>query len=95
MFNDFFILQEAQRCLQDHTWRIKEDNRALRKELLGLIHQTRVLHQHKKQLDEQHKILTREKQYANNLQSLRTKRQGEIYKTFGLKVEHDSVENVD
>eukprot|EP00794_Sanderia_malayensis_P009017 gene9017-9981_t len=86
---------EAQRCLHDHKFRIKEENRFLRKELLGLIQETRVLHQHKKQLDEQHKILIREKQYASHLQSLRKKRQDEVYETFGLKLVHDSVDNVD
>jgi len=75
---------EARQCLQDHTWRIKEENRTLRKELLGLIQQTRVLYQHKLQLEEQHKILSREKQYANSLQSIRSKRQDILYKGFGL-----------
>ena len=78
-------LQEARHCLQDHTWHIKEENRALRKELLGLIQQTRVLYQHKKQLEEQHKVLLREKDYANNLQDQRNKRQERLYQTFGLK----------
>ena len=94
-FRFIFSKQEARRCLKDHTVRIKEENRALRKHLLGLIQQTRVLHQHKKQLQEQHKILLREKQYADNLESLREKRQERIYETFGLKTEHDSVDNVD
>ena len=71
--------------MQDHTWRIKEENRVLRKELLGLIQQTRVLHQHKLQLEEQHKVLSREKQYASNLQDIRSKRQDMLYKGFGLQ----------
>lgn len=78
-------LQEARHCLEDHTSRIKEENRALRKELLSLIQQTRVLYQHKKQLEEQHKVLLREKDYANNLQDQRSKRQERLYETFGLK----------
>ena len=82
-------LQEARQCLQDHTWRIKEENRSLRKELLGLIQETRVLYEHKKELQEQFNVLSREKQYAENLQNVRTKRLDTLYKGFGLKNDGD------
>eukprot|EP00795_Rhopilema_esculentum_P009033 gene9033-16676_t len=84
---------EARQCLQDHTWRIKDENRALRKELLGLIQDTRVLYQHKKQLEEQHKILSREKQYADKLHDFRYERQEALYEGFGLKPEKHSSGN--
>lgn len=85
----FLKFQEARQCLQGHTSRIKEENRSLRKELLMLIQETRVLYRHKKELEEQFKVLSREQQYANCLQNERSKRQDMLYKGFGLRNDTD------
>lgn len=76
--------KEAFQCLNDHTDRIKIENRGLRHELLKLIRKTRALHEHKMQLEDQKKQLVREQQYANDLKKIRTSRQHKVYKNFGL-----------
>ncbi|XP_041363057.1 basal body-orientation factor 1-like [Gigantopelta aegis] len=76
--------KEALQCLIDHTNRIKVENRQLRRELLGLIQKTRVLHQHGTSLEEQKRQLLCEQQYANDLKKLRNARQHKVYKSFRL-----------
>ena len=71
-------------CLQEHTTRIKDENRDLRHELLKLIQKSRALNEHKMQLEAQHKELLREKQYAADLKRLHGTRQHKVLKTFGM-----------
>ncbi len=71
-------LQQAVACLNDHTQKIKSENRALRHELLLLIRQTRALHEHKKQLEDQQRQLVIEQQYARDLKTLRSARQHKV-----------------
>ena len=42
------------------------------------------LHQHRKHLEEQRRQLLAEQQYAQDLKTLRTARQHQVYKSFGL-----------
>ncbi|CAH1794050.1 unnamed protein product [Owenia fusiformis] len=83
--------KEAFACLNDHTDHIKIENRALRHELLKLIRKTRALHEHKAQLEEQKKQLLREQQYANDLKKIRSSRQHQVYKNFGLLDEEEDM----
>lgn len=81
--------QEAKQCLDEHTRRIKDENRLLRKELLQLIRRTRALHEHRQELEEQHKTLLREVQYSRDLKKLRGSRQNRLYRNFGIAAEKD------
>lgn len=79
--------QEAKQCLDEHTRKIKEENGVLRKELLQLIKRTRALHEHRRELEEQHKRLLRELQYSRDLKKLRGSRQNRLHKNFGINDE--------
>lgn len=79
-----FFLKEAKQCLDEHTRRIKEENGVLRKELLQLIKRTRALHEHRRELEEQHKRLIRELQYSRDLKKLRGSRQNRLHQNFGI-----------
>lgn len=79
--------QEAKQCLDEHTHRIKDENRLLRKELLQLIRRTRALHEHRQELEEQHKTLLREVQYSRDLKKLRGSRQNRLHQNFGISTE--------
>lgn len=76
--------QEAKQCLDEHTRRIKDENCLLRKELLQLIKRTRALHEHRRELEEQHKRLTQELQYSRDLKKLRGSRQIRLNQNFGI-----------
>lgn len=76
--------KDAHQCLQDHSVKIKFENRALRKELLELIQKTRALHKHKLDLEEQRKILIREQEYAKNLQKIRINRFDNMHESHGV-----------
>ncbi len=80
----FLDLQEAIHCLNEHTTRIKSENRNLRQELLKLIQKSRTLNAHKSALEEQQKELLREQQYAADLKRLKGTRQHKVLKSFGL-----------
>ena len=71
-------------CLQEHTTRIKDENRDLRQELLKLIQKSRALNEHKVQLSGQRKELLREQQYAADLKKLHGTRQHKVLKAFGM-----------
>ena len=79
-----FCWQEAVQCLNDHTQRIKLENRQLRHELLLLIRKTRALHEHRQHLEDQKKQLLLEQQYSQDLKTLRTARQHKVLKSFGM-----------
>ena len=70
--------------MNDHTQKIKFENRDLRHQLLLLIRKTRALHEHKATLDEQKHQLLMEQQYAQDLKTLRTARQHKVLKSFGV-----------
>ena len=76
--------KDAQQCLNDHTVKIKRENRSLRKELLELIQKTRALHKHKLELQEQKKVLLREQDYANDLQTIRKERTEDLFASHGV-----------
>ncbi|XP_002738993.1 coiled-coil domain-containing protein 166-like [Saccoglossus kowalevskii] len=82
--------REALHCLNEHTSRIKDENRELRRELLKLIQTTRALHEHKQELEDQRKQLMREQQYGNDLKTLKNSRQHKVLKSFGLLGDEDS-----
>jgi len=84
--------QEAKQCLDEHTRRIKEENGVLRKELLQLIKRTRALHEHRRELEEQHKRLLRELQYSRDLKKLRGSRQNRLHQNFGITEHQDGGE---
>lgn len=84
-FKLLFIFQEAMRCLNEHTTKIKLENRRLRHTLLNLIRKTRALNEQKVELDEQKKTLLREKQYAEDLKVIRSTRQHQVYNKLGLE----------
>lgn len=73
------------RCLNEHTTKIKQENRALRHTLLNLIRKSRALTEQKAELEEQRKTLYREKQYAEDLKVIRSTRQQQVYKTLGIE----------
>ncbi|KAJ7372725.1 hypothetical protein OS493_017999 [Desmophyllum pertusum] len=75
--------QEAKQCLDEHTHRIKDENRLLRKELLQLIRRTRALHEHRQELEDQHKTLLREVQYSRDLKKLRGTSRTDFITTLG------------
>ena len=77
--------QEAMRCLNEHTTKIKLENRRLRHTLLNLIRKSRALNEQKIELEEQKKTLLREKQYAEDLKTIRSTRQHQVYKKLGLE----------
>ncbi|CAH3021347.1 unnamed protein product [Porites evermanni] len=79
--------QATKQCLDEHTRKIKEENGVLRKELLQLIKRTRALHEHRRELEEQHKRLLRELQYSRDLKKLRGSRQNRLHKNFGINEE--------
>jgi len=79
--------KDAQQCLQDHTVKIKQENRALRKELLELIQKTRALHKHKLELQEQRKVLLREQDYASDLHKMRKERTNDLFDSHGIGFE--------
>ena len=70
--------------MNDHTQKIKLENRQLRHELLLLIRKTRALHEHKTHLDEQKRQLLMEQQYAKDLKTLRSARQHKVLRSFGM-----------
>ncbi len=83
--------QEAMQCLNDHTLKIKLENRKLRHELLLLIRKSRALHEHKRHLEEQKQQLLLEQQYASDLKTLRHTRQHKVLKSFGMLDDGDKV----
>lgn len=72
------------KCLEEHTTKIKLENRRLRKELLQLIHSSRHLHEHKTELEKQKKELLREQEYASDLKKIQSTRQHKVLKSLGL-----------
>lgn len=72
--------------------KIRQENRTLRKELLELIQRTRALHNHKLELEEQKKMLVREREYAESLQRMKEERGKKMYKTYGLEIKVDPVQ---
>ncbi|XP_072028582.1 coiled-coil domain-containing protein 166-like [Amphiura filiformis] len=81
--------REAIHCLNEHTTRIKSENRKLRQELLKLITKSRTLNSHKTALEDQQKELLREQQYAADLKRLKGTRQHKVLKSFGLLEEEN------
>ncbi|XP_070581050.1 coiled-coil domain-containing protein 166-like [Ptychodera flava] len=81
--------REALHCLNEHTSKIKGENRELRRELMKLIQTTRALHEHKQELEEQRKQLLREQQYGKDLKRLKNTRQHKVLKSFGLLTDED------
>jgi len=73
-------------CLNEHTTKIKLENRRLRHALLNLIRKSRALNEQKVELEEQKKTLLREKQYAEDLKTIRSTRQHKIQNALGLDV---------
>lgn len=78
------MLQEARHCLEEHTNNVKNENKILRQQLLQLIRRTRALHEHREELEAQHKALLREIQYGRDLKKLQGTRQNRLYKSFGI-----------
>lgn len=76
--------KEAYLCLHDHAIKTKHENRALRKELLELIQQSRAMHQHKLELEEQRKVLLTEQEYSKKISKLKKERSHKLYETFGV-----------
>ena len=74
--------------MTEHTNRIAAENRQLRKELLQLIRRTMAMHQHRQELEEQHKALLREVQYGRDLKRLRGTRLNRLYQSFGISEEN-------
>ena len=66
------------------TQRVKEENKQLRKELLGLIRKTRALHEKRQELEGQHKSLKHDLQYGKDLCRIQGTRQNRLYKSFGI-----------
>lgn len=81
---EWTLFQEAVQCLNDHTQKIKIENRELRHELLLLIRKTRALHEHQQHLLDQKKQLELEQQYSQDLKHLRCTRQHKVLKSLGL-----------
>lgn len=79
-----FCQQEAKESMISQTIKIKEENKQLRKELLGLIRRTRALHEKRQELEEQHKSLKRDLQYGKDLCRIQGTRQNRLYKSFGI-----------
>ena len=67
-------LKEAAVCLSEHTEKVRVQNQQLRQELLMLIRKTQALYEHKRHLDEQKQQLLTERQYAEDLKSLRVEK---------------------
>lgn len=65
----------------------------LRKELLQLIKRTRALHEHRRELEDQHKTLIRELQYTRDLKKLRGSRQNRLHQNFGITEDTESSEH--
>ena len=78
--------KKAVKCLAEHADSIKQENRALRAELMQLIKKSRVLVEHKKELEGQKKELIREQQYSEDIRKLRGERQKKIAKR--LEIAH-------
>jgi len=66
-----YLIKEAIVCLNEHTERVRVENRVLRHELLALIRKSQALHVHKRQLEQQRVLLLREHQYAQDLKAIR------------------------
>lgn len=64
--------KDAVVCLNEHTEKVKQQNRQLRKELLLLIRKTQALYEHKRRLEEQRQQLVLERQYADDLRNIRS-----------------------
>lgn len=75
------------RCLNEHTTKIKLENRRLRHTLLNLIRKSRALNEQRIELEDQQKTLLREKQYAEDLKTIRSTRQHQVYKKLGISEE--------
>lgn len=73
------------RCLNEHTTKIKLENRRLRHTLLNFIRKSRALNEQKMELEEQRKILHQEKQYAEDLKIIRSTRQHKVYNALGIE----------
>lgn len=78
------------KCLQEHTTKIKLENRRLRKELLQLIHSSRHLQEHRAELEKQKKELLREQEYASDLKKIQSTRQHKVLKSLGLLEEQQA-----
>lgn len=71
------------RCLNEHTTKIKMENRNLRHTLLKLIRKSRALTEQKAELEEQRRTLYMEKQYAEDLKLIRSTRQHKVQQALG------------
>lgn len=80
------------RCLNEHTTRIKLENRRLRHTLLNLIRKSRALNGQKIELEEQRKTLNREKQYAEDLKIIRSTRQLKTLNALGTETDYSDGE---
>lgn len=80
------------RCLNEHTTKIKLENRKLRHTLLNLIRKSRALSEQKAELEEQRKMLYREKQYAEDLKKIRATSQHQVYERLSLLDRDDTEE---
>ena len=56
-----------------------------------MIQQTRALHSHKLKLEDQKKIIIREKEYADHVRMLREERRKNLYESYGIE-EQEEVE---
>ena len=63
------------------------ENRKLRKQLVDLIQQSRAMHERKLELEEERKILLREREYADKLSKIKKDRVDKLYKAYGIAKE--------
>lgn len=70
--------------MNEHTTKIKLENRKLRHSLLNLIRKSRALSEQKTELEEQRKMLYREKQYAEDVKKIRATSQHQVHERLSL-----------
>jgi hypothetical protein len=70
--------KEARECLTENTMKIKMTNQGLRKELLELIENSKILNEQKQKLEKQKGELFNEIRYAEDLKKVRTNQQKKI-----------------
>ncbi|XP_062507457.1 coiled-coil domain-containing protein 166-like isoform X3 [Corticium candelabrum] len=73
--------EQATSCLRDHTQAVHEENKELRRELLSLIQEGRVLQDYKRQLEKQNRALLRDRQFVLDLKQIRDKKQLKAIRT--------------
>lgn len=54
---------------------VHEENKELRRELLSLIQEGRMLQEHKRELEKQNRALLRDRQFVSDLKQIRDRRQ--------------------